>query len=132
MHKFIPITFFGLASTVMAQDVAIVVNVQPRYITVQQQSCTQVPVREDNSTAGTVIGAVAGGILGHQVGKGTGRDVATIGGAVVGGMVGNRIGGDQQSTGVRQQCTYTPVTMQQGKTVTFSYQGQMFSHTFER
>lgn len=41
---------------------------------------------------GTVIGAVAGGILGNQVGKGQGRLVATAIGAVVGGIVGSEIG----------------------------------------
>lgn len=132
MKKFIVFTLLLGAASLWAQDIATVVNVQPRYITVQQQTCTQVPVRDDNSAAGTIIGGVAGGILGHQVGKGTGRDVATVLGAVTGAAVGNRIGSDQTSTAMRQQCTVTPVTIQQGRTVTFNYQGQMFSHTFER
>lgn len=44
------------------------------------------------SDAGLAIGAVAGGILGNQVGKGTGNVVATAVGAVVGGIVGSEIG----------------------------------------
>lgn len=132
MKKSIVLPFLFCAATAWAQDVAVVVNVQPRYVTVQQQICTQVQVREDNSTAGTIIGGVAGGIIGNQVGKGSGRDVATVLGAVTGAAVGNRIGSDQANTGVRQQCTYTPVTVQQGRTVTFNYNGQLFSHTFER
>ena len=45
-----------------------------------------------NATVGTVIGAVVGGALGHQIGKGSGRTAATIGGAVVGGVAGHAIG----------------------------------------
>lgn len=40
---------------------------------------------------GTVIGGVAGGLLGHQIGGGTGNTIATIGGAVAGGVAGNQI-----------------------------------------
>jgi outer membrane lipoprotein SlyB len=41
--------------------------------------------------AGTVIGGVVGGILGHQVGGGTGKDVATVAGVVGGAMAGHQI-----------------------------------------
>ena len=43
------------------------------------------------SGVGAVGGAVVGGVLGHQVGGGTGKKVATVGGAVVGGIAGNEI-----------------------------------------
>ncbi len=43
-----------------------------------------------NNTAGTVIGAIVGGALGNQVGKGDGRKAATVAGAVIGGAVGNK------------------------------------------
>ena len=54
--------------------------------------------RQDNGApigAATVLGAIAGGVLGHQVGGGHGKDAATVGGAVVGGIVGNQIDRDQ-------------------------------------
>jgi surface antigen len=41
---------------------------------------------------GLAVGAVAGGLLGNQFGKGTGRVVATAAGAVIGGIVGSEIG----------------------------------------
>jgi surface antigen len=41
---------------------------------------------------GTVVGAIAGGVIGNQFGKGGGRVAATLAGAVVGGIVGNEIG----------------------------------------
>ncbi len=46
----------------------------------------------NKADTGMVVGAVAGGILGNQVGKGTGNIAATALGAVVGGIVGSEIG----------------------------------------
>jgi len=43
---------------------------------------------------GTVVGAVAGGIIGNQFGSGAGRALATVAGAVVGGVIGSEIGRD--------------------------------------
>jgi len=48
-------------------------------------------VKDHNRIAGTAIGAVAGGLIGHQIGGGRGKDLATIGGAVAGGYAGNQI-----------------------------------------
>ncbi len=55
-----------------------------------------------------VVGAVAGGILGNQVGKGTGNIAATAIGAVVGGIVGSEIGRalDQQDRQLAQQAEF--------------------------
>ena len=41
---------------------------------------------------GTIAGAVAGGILGNQVGGGSGKVVATAIGIVAGGIIGSEIG----------------------------------------
>ena len=49
---------------------------------------------DSNATAGTILGAVAGGIIGNQFGHGGGRAAATIGGVVLGGMAGNAIASD--------------------------------------
>ncbi len=56
-----------------------------------------------------VIGAVIGGILGHQVGDGRGRDLATVGGAVAGGAIGAKVGrnGQPEEQDV-QRCTNPP------------------------
>ena len=40
---------------------------------------------------GAIGGAIAGGVLGHQIGSGSGNTAATIGGAVVGGVVGHQV-----------------------------------------
>lgn len=47
------------------------------------------PTRADT---GLAVGAVAGGLLGNQVGRGNGRTLATVAGALVGGIVGHQIG----------------------------------------
>ncbi|MDD2720765.1 MAG: glycine zipper 2TM domain-containing protein [Gallionella sp.] len=50
-----------------------------------------VRVANDQIGAGTVIGGIVGGVLGHQVGGGSGRDVATVAGAVGGAVIGHQI-----------------------------------------
>jgi uncharacterized protein YcfJ len=47
---------------------------------------------------GTVLGAIIGGVAGHQVGSGRGNDVATGAGAVAGALIGNQY--DRQSGAV--------------------------------
>lgn len=43
--------------------------------------------RRGNNTGATVLGAIIGGALGNQVGKGDGRKAATVAGAVIGGSI---------------------------------------------
>lgn len=65
----------------------------------------------DARVPGALIGAVIGGILGHQVGGGSGRDLATVGGAVAGGVVGSQVGRNQQVGGGSrdvQRCSNAP------------------------
>ena len=49
------------------------------------------PVKDHDRVAGTAIGAVAGGLIGHQMGGGNGKTLFTVGGAVAGGYAGNQI-----------------------------------------
>lgn len=66
------------------------------------------PVQDENRIAGSVLGAVAGGVIGHQFGGGRGRDVATVVGALGGGYAGNQIQGSMQEgdtyTTMQQRC----------------------------
>lgn len=50
---------------------------------------------------GAAIGAIAGGVIGSQIGGGSGQTAATILGAVGGGMLGNHIGKQQQAQEVK-------------------------------
>jgi len=51
---------------------------------------------------GAIAGALIGGVLGHQVGGGTGKDIATVGGAVAGGVIGSKVGDNYASRDVRR------------------------------
>ena len=80
-------------------DYAKVIEVTPltKAIKTARQSCHdetvthQVKPRDSNQVIGTVAGAVLGGVIGHQIGGGSGRDIATVAGAAAGGYGGNRI-----------------------------------------
>jgi uncharacterized protein YcfJ len=59
--------------------------------------------RQDNGSpigVGTVLGAIAGGVIGHQFGSSSGgRDRGTAAGAIVGGIVGNQVDREQGRVG---------------------------------
>lgn len=58
----------------------------------------QVPeLARQNNAAAAIAGAIIGGVLGHQIGGGTGRDIATASGAIAGAAVGSNVGGSQGS-----------------------------------
>ena len=44
------------------------------------------------NVAGAVVGGVAGAVLGHQIGGGSGRDAATVLGGVAGAAAGSQVG----------------------------------------
>ena len=52
-------------------------------------ACDTPPSKQD---IGMATGAIVGGVIGHQIGGGSGQTVATIGGAALGGFVGSSIG----------------------------------------
>ncbi len=77
---------------------------------VERQNVTE--EQPDNRVGGALLGAVIGGILGHQVGGGSGKDIATAGGAVAGAVVGSNLARNRDGTvsGTRdvQRCEATP------------------------
>lgn len=68
------------------------------------------------SALGTVGGAVVGGILGNQIGKGDGNTVATIAGAVGGAYAGREIEKSQR----KHKVWVTTVRMEKGENRTFT------------
>ena len=60
------------------------------------------PGRGAPNVGGAIVGAVLGGVLGHQIGGGTGKDLATVGGAVAGGAIGANVGRDNGGTSDRE------------------------------
>jgi uncharacterized protein YcfJ len=67
------------------------------------------PPKDQHQIAGTAIGAIAGGLLGNQIGGGKGRTLATVAGAVGGGYAGNRIEASHQraqvTSSVERRCS---------------------------
>ncbi len=75
---------------------------------------------EPATGVGAVGGALAGGLLGNQFGRGRGRTLATIAGAVGGGLAGNGIEHE-----VRKATSYqVQVRMQDGSYRNFNYAAQ--------
>ena len=121
-----------LFSTVALADEARIVNVQPRYITVQQQQCEQRTVQIDNSGQDAVIGGVIGGVAGNAISGRHNKALGTVLGGVAGAVIGNNVGEKDAHYEERTICRMVPVTIQQGSIVTFDYQGRIFTQTFER
>ncbi len=66
------------------------------------ESVAAVKQKGEGTGLGVVGGAVVGGLLGHQVGGGSGRNVATVLGAVGGGVAGNEVEKRARSTTLYQ------------------------------
>ena len=89
----------GLKMMHKAPEYAEVIKVTPLTKTIHtpRQDCHdetvthQAPVKDQHQVIGTVAGALIGGVVGHQIGGGRGRDIATVAGAAGGGYAGNRI-----------------------------------------
>jgi outer membrane lipoprotein SlyB len=64
---------------------------------------------------GVVGGAVLGGVLGHQIGGGTGKTLATVGGAAAGAYAGNEVQKNANKTTVWR----TRVTLKDGSQRSF-------------
>jgi uncharacterized protein YcfJ len=58
-------------------------------------------VKDHDRIAGTAIGAVAGGLIGHSLGGGSGKTALTIGGAAAGAYAGNQIQKHEQRKRIR-------------------------------
>ena len=69
---------------------------------------------------GVAGGAVAGGLLGSQIGKGTGNTVATVGGAVAGGVIGNEV----QKKVTSKKVWVTSVKMKDGSRKSFEQEAK--------
>jgi uncharacterized protein YcfJ len=119
------------AGSANATEYGTVVSSRPvvQQVAVPQQVCTDEPVsyRAPSSGVGALVGAIAGGVLGHTVGGGGGRALATGLGVVAGSAIGDRVeaNGAQPVNGTEQQCR--TVTRYENRTVAYEvvydYQG---------
>jgi uncharacterized protein YcfJ len=89
------------------------------------------PVKDKHEILGTAIGAVAGGVLGNQVGGGNGKKLATAAGAVAGGYAGHKIQKHHQENATettnKQVCktVNNPTTNIVGYNVKYKYNGSV-------
>jgi len=112
-----------------------VIRVTPVYdnegnVAMEQQCDGYRPAPKD-TTGGTVLGAIIGGALGNQVGKGDGRKAATIGGAVVGGAIGHDIAKNSDPQYVPSGCRMVEVQQRGddrpvGFDVEYDYKGDVY------
>jgi uncharacterized protein YcfJ len=81
----------------------------PRQVCHDEVVSHRAPVKDQHQIAGTAIGAIAGGLLGNQVGGGKGKTLATVAGAVGGGYAGHEVQQNRQennvTSSVRRRCT---------------------------
>ena len=86
-----------------------------------------VPQQNQPNAAGGLVGAVLGGIIGHQIGSGGNRDLATAGGAVAGAVIGSQVntgpsGPSSQVQSVRR-CAAVPNAAPAFWDVSYSFRG---------
>ncbi|HET7267244.1 MAG TPA: glycine zipper 2TM domain-containing protein [Oleiagrimonas sp.] len=111
---FCALTTIGLAAcnqsaTASGPQYADVVSATPIKKTVNhpQKKChmeavtVHKPVKDEHQILGTAIGAVAGGLIGNQIGGGDGKKLATVAGAVAGGYAGNKIQENHQENATK-------------------------------
>ena len=114
---------YGYAQVLRASPVYELVRVR-----VPEQRCEGTPGRSDG-TAGTVAGALVGGALANQVGKGDGRKASTIAGAVIGGAIGRRIDSNNSIAGTGR-CRMLEVEREErrlaGYDVEYQYKGETY------
>ena len=94
---------------------------------IEQQQVSQ--AQTNNAVPGGIGGALLGGIIDHQVGGGSGRDLATVvgalGGAVVGSQIGKNYGNQPAQTQGVKRCTTTPASTKPDYwDVTYSFRGK--------
>lgn len=135
------------------QDSARVTRVSPRFEQVNnpEQECHMEIERvepmnngannQGRSLGGTVIGGIAGALLGSQVGGGNGRTAATavgaIGGALIGDQVANGAGSNQYQAATERQvrrCNTVnrPEERAAGYDVSYQYQGRNYTTLMQR
>jgi uncharacterized protein YcfJ len=128
------------------EDFGRVMRVQPRteQVRIPRQECrteyVQVQAQQQRGAGGTVVGGIAGALLGSQVGGGNGKVAAAAAGAIAGAMIGDHVENDGrnaapgvQEQAVRQCRTVEAVeTRNAGYEVTYEYRGHQYTEIMNR
>ena len=122
------------ATLAQAEEMGRVISTTPvmQQVAVPRQVCNtaQVATPSGPSGAGALMGGVAGGFLGNQVGHGSGRAAATALGLLGGAVLGNNIEGNRgtQVQNVQQCSTQTSYeTRTVGYNVVYEYAGKQYN-----
>src|SRR4051812_16707068 len=136
MKKSLVLSLIGLGAVgvAQAQEVGRVISTTPviQQYAVPRQVCSnqQVAVEQPKTGAGGVMGAIAGGAVGNQIGGGSGRAAATILGVVGGAILGDRIEGPG-ATQVQNVQNCTTQTFYENRAssynVTYEYAGKQYT-----
>ena len=127
-------SFVAVAQTASAQEQGRVISSQPviQQVAVPRQVCNnqQVVVEGQKSGAGGLMGAIAGGAIGSNVGSGSGRALASMIGFIGGAAMGDRIeGAPSAQMQTVQNCTtqtfYENRTA--GYNVVYEYGGKQYN-----
>lgn len=116
----------AFSTLTLAQEGIHIVSRTPRYVTVEVPVCSKQHVVHTSHNR-KILGAIAGGIIGNQVGGGNGRTIATALGAVLGSNAAK----DHSYVKEETVCSYEKTQVQQGEIVTFSYNGKTFTQIFD-
>lgn len=131
MKKFMCATTFFMVGFVSGgvhgQEVVEFVRSEPNMVYEVVDVCTTRQVIKQGSDV-NIIGAIAGGLIGNQVGGGNGKTAATAVGAVIGSRVGT-----QSGPRIVEEVNCFPETrqVQRGEKVTFRYKGKVFTQVID-
>ena len=133
MKKLTALVLLATAGLAQAQEVGQVISRTAVYqqVAVPRQTCSQTPVAVQNPTsgAGALMGAIAGGAIGNQIGGGSGRALATMAGVVGGAIMGDKI--ENPGNQIQNQTTCSTQTVYEnrliGYNVVYEYAGKQYN-----
>ena len=128
------LALLSIGTLASAQEVGRVISSMQviQQVSVPRQVCTQeqVAVQQNKSGAGAAMGAIAGGVIGNQIGGGSGKAAATALGIFGGAILGNNIeGAPAPQTQTVQNCTTQNVFENRvtGYNVTYEFNGKQYT-----
>jgi uncharacterized protein YcfJ len=115
-----------------AQEVGQVISRTAVYqqVAVPRQTCTtpSPTTPAPTSGGGAIIGAIAGGLIGSQLGGGNSQGIATMAGVVGGAVLGNQVEGQNASTPTTTCTTQTVYENRLiGYNVVYEYAGKQYN-----
>jgi uncharacterized protein YcfJ len=121
------------ATWAQAQEVGQVISRTAVYqqVAVPRQTCTQTAPQPPTTTSGggAIIGAIAGGLIGSQLGGRDSQGIATMAGVIGGAVLGNKVEGQGNPPTPQTTCTTQTVYENRliGYNVVYEYAGKQYT-----